>query len=266
MKLTYCPLFSGSSGNASFVEGGGVRILVDAGLSGKTICQALESIGILPETIQGILITHEHSDHIKAAGILSRKYRIPVYANALTWEAMMKHVQPIAPHLQVTFETNESFYIGNMCIHPFSVPHDAAQAVGYRIDCEGRSIGIATDMGYIKKAVFDVLSGCDLVLLESNFDPELLQDNPKYRQSLKNRILGRRGHLSNENCAFFIQRLYETGVRNFVLGHLSKDNNTPALAHRTVTNFLMEKGIQVGKDLQVNMSWRDKVGQVYTID
>lgn len=265
MQLTFCPLYSGSSGNASYVEAGNTRILVDSGLSGKAIIEGLGQIGVLPETLSGILVTHEHSDHVKGAGILSRKYRIPIYANEPTWDAMARQIGDVWPGQRRIFQTGADFFIGDMSICPFAIPHDAAEPVGYRIFAGGRSVATATDMGYLTKEVLNRIAGSDIVLLESNHDPDMLMQNPHYSAALKRRILGRHGHLSNESCAQGILKLYETGVRHIVLGHLSAENNTPELALDTSVRMAAENGLCVGQDIFIDMAWRDRVGGVYTV-
>ena len=266
MRFTFCPLFSGSSGNALFIGGGNTRILIDAGLSGRTVTEALASIGVLPETLDGILVTHEHSDHVKGVGILSRKYRLPIYANARTWAGMERQIGAVAPPLRREFESNESFFIGDFSVYPFSIPHDAADPVGYRVYYGAHSVATATDMGYYSHRVHDALSGVDLLVLESNHDIDMLRHNEHYSQTLKNRILGRSGHLCNEACGEALWQLYQTGVRHAVLGHLSHENNTPELALRTVCESLQAHGLEIGKDIRVDMAWRDHVGSVYEID
>lgn len=265
MELTFCPLFSGSSGNALLVAGGDTRILIDAGLSGKTVAEALASVGVLPETIDAILVTHEHSDHVKGVGILSRKYRLPIYANEPTWDAMARTVGNVACGCQRFFDQEGDFYIGDLAIRPFAIPHDAAAPVGYRVYYGGRSLSTATDMGYFKKSVGQAIAGSDLVLLESNHDPDMLMQNQHYSAALKQRILSTHGHLSNQSCAEALLRLYDTGVRHVVLGHLSGENNTPELAMNTAIQSAEDHGLAPGSDVHIDMAWRDHVGSVYTI-
>ena len=266
MRFTFCPLFSGSSGNALFIGAGNTRLLIDAGLSGRTVSEALASIGILPETLNGILVTHEHSDHVKGVGILSRKYHLPIYANPRTWAAMEKQIGAVAPHLRREFETGESFFVGDFSIMPFAVPHDAADPVGYRVYYGSASVATATDMGYFSPKVCDALSGVNLMVLESNHDIDMLRANEHYSAALKARILGRHGHLSNVACAEALWMLYQTGVRHVVLGHLSHENNTPELAMRTVCEAMQAHGLTPGSDIFVDMAWRDHVGGVYELD
>ena len=266
MRFTFCPLYSGSSGNAIFVGAGDTRILIDAGMPGRSIENSLKEINILPETLSGIVITHEHSDHVKGAGILSRKYHLPIYANERTWNAMAKSVGEIAPRDRRMIENEEDFYIGDLALLPFSIPHDAADAVGYRVFYGGRSVGCATDMGYMQKKVLKTLAGVDVLLLESNHDPDLLMQNPHYSLYLKQRILSNHGHLSNDASAEALVKLYETGVRQVLLGHLSGENNTPELALNTAVERLCREGIAINEDIFVDLAWRDRVSKKFEID
>ena len=266
MHFTFCPLYSGSNGNALFIGAGDTRILIDAGMAGRTVENALKTIGVLPEQLSAICVTHEHSDHTKGVGILSRKYHLPVYANARTFEAMHKIVGEIPPRSVRLFETGDDFYIGELALHAFAIPHDAADPVGYRVYYGGRSAATATDMGYMKKDVLTLLSGVDVLLLESNHDPLRVNTNMHYTQHLKERILSRHGHLSNEACGEALVQLYQTGVRQVVLGHLSGENNDPGLAMNTVCGVLRRAGIEPGRDIFLTVAERDKlVGQKYEI-
>ena len=265
MRFTFCPLFSGSSGNALFIGAGDTRILIDAGMTGKAIEGALREINVLPETLSGIAVTHEHIDHVKGVGIISRKYHVPVYANEGTWNAMARTVGDIFPGNRRVIADGEDFYIGDLALLPFSIPHDAADPVGYRVFYGGYSAATATDMGYVKKSVLQALSGVNVLLLESNHDPELLRNNPRYPLSLKQRILGNRGHLSNLASAEGLLQLMETGVTEVLLGHLSGDNNTPELAMATHTDRLSREGVRIGQDVHLGIAWRDRVSRKYEI-
>ena len=266
MRFTFCPLYSGSSGNALLIAAGDTRVLIDAGMTGKAIEQALRQIGVLPETLNGIAVTHEHSDHVKGVGILSRKYHVPVYANERTWNAMARAVGDIAPGNRRVFFDEEDFYIGDLALFPFSIPHDAADPVGYRVYYGGRSVATATDMGYVKKSVLKTLAGVDVLLLESNHDPDLLMHNPHYSLYLKQRILGNHGHLSNLASAEGLLELMNTGVKDVILGHLSGENNTPELAMATHTERLSREGVRVGEDVRLSVAWRDRVSRKYEIE
>ena len=178
MDMIFCPLYSGSSGNALFVQYGGTRLLIDAGKSGKMITEALDMIGVDPKTLNGILVTHEHTDHIAGVGVLARKYKLPVYATYATWAAMDDKVGKIPEGCRRTFDTFSDFYLGDIGVVPFSIPHDAADPVGYRLWGGSVSISTATDLGFFARTVRDAVAGSSLVLLESNHDPAMLMRNP----------------------------------------------------------------------------------------
>jgi len=266
MKLEFCSLNSGSNGNVSFVSAGGTRLLIDAGLPGRSITGMLDQIGVLPETLSGILVTHEHLDHVKGVGVLSRKYRIPVYANEGTWQAMYRTVGEVQPHLRRVFESGTDFFVGDIGVMPIPISHDTVDPVAFRLYAGNRSVAVATDMGRVTKQVLRHLSGTDLILLESNHDPQMLEHNARYPEALKRRILGTRGHLSNLSCAQTLLALHETGVRQALLGHLSQDNNTPELAMQTVRDELNRQGVRPDQDIRLEMAWRDRVGGYFTIE
>ena len=265
MKMYFCPLFSGSSGNALFCQYGGTRILIDAGKPGRQIGDALRSIGAEPETLAGILITHEHSDHIYGVGVLSRKYGLPVYATPGTWAAMEKKIGKIDPALRREFQAGQEFWLGEMGVASFPIPHDAADPVGFRLYGGNLSVSTATDLGHFSRFVFGRIAGSDLILLESNHDPDMLRANPHYSAQLKCRILGNLGHLSNETCAKALAALVAAGTGTVVLGHLSGENNTPDLARRVSEEALIREGIRPGTDMQLHVALRDRTGPVYVI-
>lgn len=266
MDMKFCPLYSGSSGNALFVQYGGTRLLIDAGKSGKMITEALDMIGVDPNTLDGVLVTHEHSDHIAGVGVLARKYKLPVYATSATWDAMAEKVGKVPEGCRRTFDTFSDFYLGDIGVVPFSIPHDAADPVGYRLWGGNVSIATATDLGYFPRTVRDAVVGASLVLLESNHDPAMLRMNSRYSERLKQRILSNRGHLSNEACADALLQLVEGGTQHVILGHLSGENNTPALAHRVSEERMRREGVRLGEDLFLDVARRDQVGSVYTLE
>lgn len=266
MKLTICSLSSGSSGNVTYVAGGKTRLLVDAGLTGKRVTELLNHIHVLPEILNGILVTHEHIDHVRGVGVLARKYRLPVYANEGTWQAMYRHVGEIPPWQRRVFNTDEDFYVDDLAVTPISISHDTVDPVAFRLHYGGHSLSIATDLGVVTKQVLRGLQGSDLVLLESNHDPAMVHDNVSYPERTKRRILGNKGHLSNESCALALLELGETGVQHALLGHLSPENNTPELAMHTVTQQLQARGVVAGKDMHLDMTWRDRAGDIFTIE
>ncbi|MDO5111245.1 MAG: MBL fold metallo-hydrolase [Clostridia bacterium] len=257
------PLFSGSSGNCILIEADGVRLLVDAGLPGRTIEGALSAAGVLPETLTGILVTHEHTDHTRGVGVLSRKLNLPVYANAGTWAGMQADVGPIALCNMRMFETGRSFFVDKLLVQPFATPHDAREPVGYCFSAEGRCASVMTDVGYIHEGLLDAVEGSDLLLIESNHDEEMLKVGP-YPYPLKRRILSDQGHLSNENCGKTLCKLYKRGVRCAILGHLSKENNYEQLAMETVRSELRMEDIP-DEEFKLTVAHRDRITGVFVL-
>ncbi|MCX7922112.1 MAG: MBL fold metallo-hydrolase [Clostridia bacterium] len=257
----FCSLFSGSSGNSLFVSAGNTKIIIDAGLSGKRIIEALRSIGENPAELSAILVTHEHSDHTRGVGIMSRKFNVPIYANQRTWGMMEREIGPVVAENRQYFDTGAEFEIGNVVVKPFAIPHDASEPVGFNFLFNGKKVTTATDIGHITKDLLNNFYMSDLILLESNHDIEMLKVGP-YPWHLKKRILGERGHLSNEMAGKVIAHLAENGTRKFLLGHLSRENNFPELAYQTVYNALTEKKLCVGSDITLEVALRDRTSMV----
>ena len=237
----FCSLYSGSSGNCSFVQTDTTRILIDAGQSAKKIEEALTSINVDPFSIEGILITHEHSDHIKGLGIFSKKFNIPVYANAETWDAMPKQKEKVNEE-NIKYFNFSKFSIGDIDVRPFAIPHDAANPCGFNIYHKDKKMSIATDIGHIDKEIIDHLSKSSFLLLEANYEPEVLKCS-KYPFLLKSRISGPNGHLSNSDAGKAISYLANNGLNKVMLGHLSNENNFPELAYKTVVEELIENHV-----------------------
>lgn len=263
MSLSITPLFSGSSGNAILIRTQHTSILVDAGVSGKRTTEALASVGVDAKDIEGILITHEHSDHIQGAGVLSRKYDIPIYATPLTWQAANGKLGKIKSQ-NVRKIDKSDFFIDDLLIEPFETPHDAADSVGYCLSRGSRKIGIATDLGHFPKSVEHRLHSCDLVLLESNHDINMLLTG-RYPQRLKQRIRSNRGHLSNNDAACAAIKLAAAGVSSILLGHLSQENNNAKVAFRTVTDALISEGFVPGEHINLGLAMRDCVTGVFNV-
>ncbi len=259
--MRFIPLFSGSSGNSSLLDCGETKLLIDAGLTGKAVSGALSELSISPTELSGILITHDHIDHTKAVGILSRKYNLPVYANAATWEAMQPIVKEIAFKNVRLFRSDQDFYIGNVNITPFRTPHDAAESVGFTFFEGGKKLLYMTDIGCVQDSMFSHAEGCSLVFVEANHDIEMLKNGP-YPYVLKQRILSTKGHLSNESCGKLLSQFYSMGIRFAVLGHLSSENNTPSLALETVSNVLAEDGIT---DFNLTVAKRSEITGIFEI-
>ena len=236
--FNFCSLYSGSSGNSLFVETPNTRLLVDAGVSSRKIETALKSIDIDPSTIDGILVTHEHSDHVQGLGTLSRKFDLPVFVNQETLDAMPKQKDKIPEKNIKTFKVNDKFSINDLDIKSFSIPHDAANPCGFSIFKDDKKISIATDIGHMINSIVKNLEESLFVLLESNYDPEVLKCS-SYPFNLKTRIAGPTGHLSNEMAGKTISYLLKSGLKKAMLGHLSKESNFPELAYQTVLDELI---------------------------
>lgn len=239
--FTFCSLYSGSSGNCSIIQSSTTKILIDAGESAKKISEALNSINVNPVDISAILITHEHSDHIKGLGTFSKKYNVPIYANKETWNAMKKISDKIYEK-NIKYFTFKKFSIGDIEILPFSIPHDAANPCGFNAFHNDKKISIATDIGHMNNEIINHLSKSSFILLEANYDPEILKCS-SYPYNLKQRISGPYGHLSNEMAGKTISYLSKCGLKSVMLGHLSRENNFPELAYKTVVEQLFENNI-----------------------
>ena len=256
MELRFSPLFSGSSGNAIYVGCDDAHILVDAGMSGTRVSKELQCVGIDPHDLDAILVTHEHADHIKGIGILSRKYDLPVYATEGTWQGMYDKIGAVAEKNQVIFEPDVDFFIGPIDVTPFSTPRDANQSVGYTFGVDGAKLAIATDLGCIKDSWLRHVMGSDAVILESNYDLDMLNAGP-YPYELKKRIKSRRGHLSNDDAGAVTVELARNGTKQVILGHLSKENNFPELAMRSCELSLQMAGLVPHEDIQLYIARRD---------
>lgn len=248
-------MFSGSTGNSLLVQSDSTSILVDAGVSTKKIVEALAELDIPADSIAGILVTHEHSDHIKGLGTLSKKYNIPVFANIKTWQAMPVEKEKVAFENQRIITFDSEFSIGDLTILSFPIPHDAACPCGYNILSSGKKISIATDIGHISADIMSYLENSCFALLESNYDTEVLRYS-SYPARLKARISGPNGHLSNSTCGKLIGHLMKSGLNSVMLGHLSKENNFPELAYETVLEELHNSNVDISK-IDVMVANRD---------
>lgn len=238
-----CSLISGSSGNSSLISYGGTNILIDCGMSGKRLEKSLSEIGIEPNQLDAILVTHEHIDHISGVGVVSRRYNLPVFATAGTHHAMQ--VGKLCDDNIRIIEPDRPFEIGAVGINAFCIPHDAADPVGYRLYCGSKKYAVATDIGTMTSEIFDSISGCESIILEANHDIQMLK-NGSYPPRLKERILSNTGHMSNILSAKTALALTKRGTKNIMLAHLSDENNTPKLAHDTVEAELFSGGAEGG--------------------
>ncbi|MBR0134796.1 MAG: MBL fold metallo-hydrolase [Clostridia bacterium] len=261
MRLSISPLFSGSSGNSTYIGTKSTGILVDAGLTGTAIESALKYIGKRPEELKGIIVTHEHSDHIKGVGVLSRKYDIPVYATAATWEAM--NIGDVSLKNARVIDEND-FFIGDMTITPVPLSHDAADPHGFTVSAYGKGVAVLTDSGKVTRAMIDAVCRSTIVLLEANHDIEMLKCG-RYPYHLKTRILSAHGHLSNDDSGIAAGELVKRGVKGIILSHLSRDNNFPELALETVKSALADEGIRAGRDVSLKVAERNTVTGYYEL-
>ena len=263
MGIAIAPLFSSSSGNCVYISDGKNQILIDAGVTGSKAEEALHFIGKTPADLSGILVTHEHIDHVKGVGVLSRKYNLPVFANADTWNAMQKKIGDISLRNTRIIDDGE-FYIDSLCIRPVHTYHDAADPLAYAIYSGGKKVGVMTDTGHVTRAMVDAMEQASIIMLEANHDVEMLK-NGNYSATLKKRILSGNGHLSNDSAGDVSAELVKRGVRGILLSHLSRDNNRKDLAMETVRDLLHEKGIEAGKDVSLGMTRKDHVTGYYRI-
>lgn len=265
MSMNFCSLASGSSGNCQYISSETTHLLVDAGLSGKYIKNALENIDVDPGVIHGILISHEHSDHVKGVGVLMRRYGFKLYVNELTWNAMKHRVGEVDEESIIFFKSNETLKIGDIEVKPFSISHDAADPVGFSFSIEKAKVCVATDLGIADESIVREICDCDLLMIEANHDEEMLKMG-KYPYYLKRRILSEDGHISNEYAGGLVVEAAKQGrVNQVLLGHLSKENNFPELAYETVRQVVENNAIQVGIDLNIDMTYRDRVSRLYKI-
>lgn len=256
--IKFCNLYSGSTGNCTFVSSETTNILIDAGISCQKITKALAELSASIETIDAILITHEHIDHTKGLTTLCKKYGIPVFASIKTWKAMES--LNVREDCKEIFNPNEEFYIGDLKIYPFSIPHDAVDPCGFSIYNNDKKITIATDMGHLTDSILTQMENSNILLLESNYDTETLKCS-SYPYFLKKRIEGSLGHLSNDNASKAICHLCTHGVSNIILGHLSKENNFPELAYQTVINELSVSNIDK-TNFNLSVASRDKIDEM----
>lgn len=261
--MKFCPLYSGSSGNSTFISTDNAKILIDAGMAGKKIDEALLSIDENPREIDAIFITHEHIDHIKGVGVLSRKYDIPIYANEETWVAMEKNIGKIKSHNVKFMDRRSTVSIKDLYVKSFNIPHDAAAPSGYTMSCNGKICSVVTDMGTFTQEIRDNIIESEVLLIESNHDVQMLKYGP-YPYQLKTRILSEIGHLSNDSCGDAISDLIKSKPnRKIFLGHLSNTNNYPELAYKTVSNILEENGISLDTDIKLSLAERNNASECY---
>jgi len=246
-----CPLFSGSSGNCIYIGSGTGGLLIDAGVSAKRIEQSLFDRDIDPRSVSAVFITHEHSDHIQGISILAKRYGMKIYASNGTLSDMAAHDKLPAGADIHPLTADDCVCEQELYIRPFKTMHDAAESFGYVVQTpDDRKIALATDLGVMTQEVMDAVSGCDMVILESNHDISMLSAG-SYPYYLKRRILSPYGHLSNEACAAVLPALISSGTTRFVLAHLSRENNLPDLAYQTALSELVQFGMEADEDYKL---------------
>ena len=246
MGVSVSMLASGSRGNCALVASSTTKILVDAGISCRETFKRMKSLGEDPHSLSAILITHEHCDHINGLATLAKKLRIPIFMTGAThqaWARAMRDENGVRPQLErfERFESGHTFQVGDIAVRPFTIPHDAADPVGFTFRTEGIKMGFATDLGYLPASVRDHLRGCDVLVMESNHDVEMLRGG-SYPWSVKQRVMSRVGHLSNLALADFFTSDYDNSATFVVLAHLSEQNNHPEIARREAEKALATRG------------------------
>lgn len=252
--IGFCPLASGSKGNCIYIGTKETRLLIDAGLSATAIEKKLAEIDVSLASIQAVLVTHEHTDHIKGIEQLGEKWKLPILANAETAKGIVDALN-MRPRFKI-FTTGEAFLFGDLEIMPFSVPHDTLDPVAFTVRTMGRKFGFCTDLGVATSLVRKMLEGCETLYLEANHQPSMVHAcarPPIYKQ----RVLGKQGHLSNEACAELVVSLFHEGLKHVHLAHLSSECNSPELALKIVQEALAAKGWAV----PLSIAYQDKLSQ-----
>lgn len=264
--MRFTSIASGSSGNVSYIGTEHTHILVDVGVTMKAINEGLHALELDLKDIQGIFLTHEHIDHIRAVGTISRKYGIPIYSTLETLQETMlnKSLGAIPKEVMMPIQPDEAVVIGDMAVTPFTIDHDAANPVGYRMEQSGsgKKVAVATDLGHFDDYICSHLSGLDAMVLEANHDIAMLNAGP-YPLSLKRRILSDHGHLSNENSGKLLNRVLHSEVKHVFLGHLSAENNLPELALRTVKAEIDASASEFqSKDFDITVASRSHISEI----
>lgn len=251
MTLNISVLASGSTGNAFYIGTEKEKILVDAGLSGKQLERLFQEAKLDPKEITKILVTHEHSDHIKGLGIMARKYNLPIYANEKTWKAMEGSIGKLTLDQKFAFELEQTKTFGDIDVESFGVSHDAAEPMFYTFHHEGKKVALVTDLGYVSERIKKTVEGADVLVFEANHDVSMLQ-MCRYPWNVKRRILGDYGHVSNEDCALALEDIIGDQTKRIYLAHLSKDNNMKELARMSVENQLRTAGFPINRGLDIH--------------
>ena len=251
MSLRFSVLASGSTGNMLYAGTDKQKLLVDAGLSGKAAEAHFKQVGADIQEVAGILVTHEHSDHIKGLGVLARKYKLPIYANEKTWKAMEHLIGEVPTEQKFVFPVGAVQSFGDIDVESFGVSHDAAEPMFYVFHHAGKKLVLITDTGYVSDRMKGIIKGADAFIFESNHDVEMLRMG-RYPWSVKRRILSDVGHVSNEDAALAMAEVITDNTKHIYLAHLSQDNNMKELARLSVSQVLEGKGFEIGRALQLH--------------
>ncbi len=252
-----CVLASGSKGNAIYVSDGGTSVLIDAGLSAIETERRLRSRRLDPNNLDAIVVSHEHADHIQGAGVLSRRYHLPVYINEPTLAAAKAQLGAV--NETIRFHPGVAFCIGDLCLHPFSVSHDASDSVGFTVQDDTTKMGIVTDLGVATQLVRHHLKGCRLIILEANHDQRMLEEGP-YPWHVKQRIQSRLGHLSNEASRDLLGEVSHSGLRHVILAHISETNNEPDRALSVVSEAVSHDRTQL------SVAYQHVAGEIISLE
>jgi len=259
--MRVCNLASGSKGNCTYIESDTTRVLVDIGVTAKYVVDNLAELNIAPESVDAILVTHEHSDHIKGISTFARKYNTKIFCAEILKECLINQLQGCKDLICCY---SGEFEIGDLRIVPFPVSHDSVACFGYRVMDGDASVSLVTDLGFCPDSVFKVIKSSAVVYLEANYDPEMLFAC-HYPPFLKKRIMGNCGHLSNRDCALVAEKLAYSGTRQIVLSHISENSNTQFLAYTTVKDHLESKGVLVGQNIRLDITSQNTRGTIYKI-
>ncbi len=263
--LHFSSLASGSSGNCQLIRTNRTTLLLDAGLTGKYIKNALNQFDIAVAAVDGIVVTHEHNDHIAALGIVHRMADIPLYMNEATWCAIEQKIGKVDTTKVHIIDSASPFEIGDIVVRPQRISHDAVDPLCFSFAKGRAKIAVVTDLGKADRAIVDFISDANLVMLEANHDVAMLQVGP-YPYPLKRRVIGELGHLSNQACAEVAVQAIEQGkVSTVLLAHLSRENNTPALAYQTVKSIMAERDILVERDVVLDLTYRNRIAKYYRL-
>ena len=262
MSVKFCPIASGSNGNSVYIGSDDTHILIDAGVSGKKIEAGLLTAGACAENLDAIFITHEHTDHIQGAGVISRKYDVPIYATSKTWDYINSNnsIGEVKSKNKVIIYPFEKCVVNDIVVHPFQIPHDAKEPVGYSVFMNNYKLTVATDIGCITDCLKENIYDSDILLIESNHDIDMLKNGP-YPYHLKKRVMGEYGHLSNAATGTLLSEIMNERLKYIFLGHLSEQNNKPLIALDTVKTILQSRKIDVEK-IKIILAERGRASEV----